>query len=138
MEGALSIVFSMTSQMAKDPLTLDVAIVGCGISGLAAAYALGKAGHHITIIESSPLLADVGAGIQVSPSKPSVSLQLDDLHSVPVDVSRILIKWGLGDRLEKLAVQPKGIFFRRCELLSDPDAVLPPKDTQMRTMKSLE
>lgn len=80
-EGALSIAFSMTSQMAKDPLTLNITIVGCGISGLAAAYALGKAGHHITVIESSPLFGDVGAGIQISPSKPSASLQLDGLHS---------------------------------------------------------
>lgn len=60
---------SMTSQLVQTPLTLDIAIVGCGISGLAAAYALGKAGHRITVVESSPLLTEVGAGIQVSPSK---------------------------------------------------------------------
>ena len=33
-----------------------VAIVGCGVGGLGAAYALGRAGFHVTLFESRPTL----------------------------------------------------------------------------------
>lgn len=48
---------------------LRVVIVGCGIGGLAAAYCLGRAGHHVTVVEAASALREVGAGIQLTPSK---------------------------------------------------------------------
>lgn len=72
----------MSSQIDQNPLALHVVIVGCGISGLSAAYALGKAGHRITVVESAPLLTDIGAGIQVTPSVLSFDYVLHFAHSL--------------------------------------------------------
>ena len=81
----------------KAACPLDIVIIGCGLGGLAAAYCLGQAGHRVTLLEAAPALGEVGAGIQVSPN-----------------VSRLLIRWGLKEQLEKIAVRPEGISFRRC------------------------
>ena len=80
----------------KALLTLDVVVVGCGLGGLGAAFCLMQGGHRVTIIESSPVIGEVGAGIQVSPNS-----------------SRLLRRWGLGKHLEVIAVKPEGIVFRR-------------------------
>lgn len=93
--------FSQTTTLyggRKASLPLHIAVVGCGLGGLAAAHALAKAGHRITILEDAPAIGEVGAGIQVSPN-----------------LSRLLIRWGLGEALEKIAVMPEGIEFRRCK-----------------------
>jgi salicylate hydroxylase len=37
----------------------NVAIIGAGLGGLAAAIGIAKAGHHVTIIERAPELAEV-------------------------------------------------------------------------------
>lgn len=50
------------------------------------------------MFEAAPAIGEVGAGIQVTPN-----------------VSRLLIRWGLGEQLENIAVRPEGIVFRRCE-----------------------
>ncbi|KAJ8521819.1 hypothetical protein ONZ45_g1524 [Pleurotus djamor] len=75
---------------------LNVIIVGCGLGGLAAAYTIGKAGHKVTLLESASEIGEVGAGIQLGPN-----------------LTRLLIRWGLGDKLKELAVPPTGIAFRR-------------------------
>ena len=77
-------------------LVLDIVVVGCGLGGLGAAFCLTQAGHRVTIIESSAVIGEVGAGIQVSPNS-----------------SRLLRRWGLGEHLDKIAVKPEGIAFRR-------------------------
>ena len=43
-------------------LSLHIVVVGCGLGGLAAAHALAKAGHRITILEDAPAIGEVGAG----------------------------------------------------------------------------
>ncbi|GJJ14116.1 hypothetical protein Clacol_008373 [Clathrus columnatus] len=78
------------------PLKLSVIVVGCGMGGLAAAFALAKAGHDVTLLESANEIGEVGAGIQVTPN-----------------LSRLLIKWGLGGVLERMGVRPQSIVFRR-------------------------
>ncbi|TFK46276.1 FAD/NAD(P)-binding domain-containing protein [Heliocybe sulcata] len=80
----------------KAALPLHVLLVGCGLGGLAAAHCLTQAGHKVTLFESAPAIGEVGAGIQVTPN-----------------VSRLLIRWGLGPQLEKIAVVPEAIVFRR-------------------------
>ncbi|KAF8338508.1 hypothetical protein F5887DRAFT_1237385 [Amanita rubescens] len=78
------------------PVKLDIIIVGCGLAGLAAGYTLGKAGHKVTLLESAPALGEIGAGIQLGPN-----------------VSRLLIRWGVKERLDTDAVMPESISFRR-------------------------
>src|SRR5690242_10565827 len=47
---------------------MNIAIVGAGIGGLAAAALLQRAGHHVNVYEHAPRFARVGAGIQMAPN----------------------------------------------------------------------
>ena len=67
-------------------------IAGGGIGGLTAALTLARAGHRTTVLEQSPVLAEVGAGIQLSPN-----------------ASRVLIDLGLREALASVAVVPREI-----------------------------
>ena len=49
--------------MSKHPL--NIAIVGAGMGGLAAAAGLRKSGHTVTVYEQAPAFARLGAGIQI-------------------------------------------------------------------------
>ena len=46
----------------------DVAIVGAGVGGLAAAICLARRGARVTVLERASALREVGAGVQVSPN----------------------------------------------------------------------
>jgi len=70
----------------------SLVIAGGGIGGLTAALALARAGHRVTVLEQAPVLAEVGAGIQLSPN-----------------ASRVLIDLGLRARLAAAAVVPREI-----------------------------
>lgn len=76
--------------------TLHVLIAGAGVAGLTAALALARGGHRATIIEKSPVLAEAGAGLQLSPNATAALEQLDLL-----------------DRVMRLALAPDGLFVRR-------------------------
>jgi salicylate hydroxylase len=73
-------------------MDLPVIIAGAGIGGLSAALALGARGHDVLVIERADELAEVGAGLQLSPNACRV---LDDL--------------GVLDRLMAHAVAPRSI-----------------------------
>ncbi len=54
------------NMQAKKPLS--VIIVGGGIGGLAAALVLSRLGIQITVLEQSPEIGEIGAGIQLAPN----------------------------------------------------------------------
>ena len=55
---------------------MKITIAGAGIGGLAAAIALGKDGHDVTVAERAPEITEVGAGIQISPNGMAVMRSL--------------------------------------------------------------
>ena len=67
-------------------------IAGGGIGGLTAALALARTGHRVTVLEQAAALAEVGAGIQLSPN-----------------ASRVLVDLGLRDALDVHAITPRDI-----------------------------
>ncbi|MBP6900453.1 MAG: 3-hydroxybenzoate 6-monooxygenase [Burkholderiaceae bacterium] len=48
--------------------TLPVLVAGGGIGGLAAALALVRRGHAVTVLEQAPEIGEIGAGIQLGPN----------------------------------------------------------------------
>ncbi|KAJ7173105.1 hypothetical protein C8R43DRAFT_1209402 [Mycena crocata] len=89
-------VYTGTRRSGTAFVPLHFIIVGCGLGGLAAAHCLGRAGHKVTVFESAASIGEVGAGIQISPN-----------------LSRLLIRWGLGAELRRVSVKPQAITFRR-------------------------
>lgn len=97
-------------------LSLSIAIVGCGLGGLAAAYCLGRVGHKVTVFESASAISEIGAGIQVRQIGTRYLSMTDhhDLIQLGPNLSRLLIRWGLGEHLKQLCVKPQAVCFRRC------------------------
>jgi salicylate hydroxylase len=77
---------------------VEIAVVGGGIGGLAAAISLLQGGFDVHVFEQSRLMREVGAGLQVSPN-----------------ASRVLHQLGLADELAKLGVRPLAFHQRRWE-----------------------
>lgn len=85
--------------VSKAACRLSVLVVGGGIGGLAVAHCLEAAGHEVTVVERESTITTQGAGIQMGPN-----------------ASRLLLRWGLQDELEKVALQPEAIVFKHCEI----------------------
>ena len=47
---------------------VKIAVIGAGIGGLAVAQALARRGADVTVLEQAPEIAEVGAGLQISPN----------------------------------------------------------------------
>jgi salicylate hydroxylase len=72
---------------------MKVIIVGAGIGGLSAGLALARSGHSVTIYESAPRLAEVGAGVQMSPN-----------------AVKLFFEWGLGPDMLAKAALPQSLY----------------------------
>ncbi len=69
-----------------------IVIAGAGIGGLTAALTLAGQGYHVVVLEKAERLADIGAGIQISPN-----------------AARILIALGLKDAIAARATSPDAV-----------------------------
>jgi salicylate hydroxylase len=76
-------------------MTCKIIVAGAGLGGLAAASCLLKAGHDVEVYEQSPVLGEVGAGIQIS-----------------ANAFHVMRHLGVGDQLLELGVRPGAYVFR--------------------------
>jgi salicylate hydroxylase len=75
---------------------MKVAVVGGGIGGLSAALQLLKAGLDVHVYEQAPRIAEVGAGLQISPN-----------------ASRLLLRLGLKAAMDAAGTRPRAVHQRR-------------------------
>jgi salicylate hydroxylase len=74
---------------------LQTVVVGAGIGGLAAALALARNGHSVTVLDQAPAFGEVGAGVQLGPN-----------------AVKVLAHWGLLQALLQSASLPDAIAVR--------------------------
>ncbi len=73
----------------------NITILGAGIGGLTAAIALARRGARVTVLEQAPELAEVGAGIQITPNATAVFEALE-----------------LGRRIRKIGIALESVVLR--------------------------
>ncbi|MDQ0560230.1 salicylate hydroxylase [Rhizobium mesoamericanum] len=89
------------------------AIVGAGVAGLTAALALARHGISSEIFEQAPELAEVGAGLQISPNASRILAELGVLeHLTDAWLEPDSIRLVSGTTLRQLAAVPAGGFAR--------------------------
>lgn len=79
----------------------DILIVGGGVAGLAAARAMALKGAKVRVLEQAPEIAEVGAGLQVSPNGVAVMDALglgEALRSVAMRSQAVVLADGLTGR----------------------------------------
>jgi 2-polyprenyl-6-methoxyphenol hydroxylase-like FAD-dependent oxidoreductase len=61
-----------TAEAVMTNAELEFLVVGGGIGGLAAAYALAQQGQAVRVLEAAPAFGEIGAGIQLAPNATQV------------------------------------------------------------------
>lgn len=74
---------------------MKVIVVGAGIAGLSLAISLSKHDHHVVLLESASHLAELGAGIQMTPQ-----------------AVKYLMQWGLGPDIVASSIVPNRMYIR--------------------------
>lgn len=88
-----------------------VAIVGAGLGGLAAAIAVSRAGHRVTIIEQAQQLGEVGHLLPIHLGS-THTCQVGAGIQIPPNSARILEIWGLLPAIEAHSVRPESANLR--------------------------
>ncbi|KAK0784976.1 hypothetical protein LTR91_021706 [Friedmanniomyces endolithicus] len=65
-----------------NPSPLDIVIIGAGLSGLSAAVSCALAGHHVLVLEGARELAEIGAGLQITPNASKIFQHFDIYHAL--------------------------------------------------------
>lgn len=84
------------SDQVPDKARLNLIVVGAGLSGIAAAISAALAGHSVQVVEQTKELAEIGAGLQITPN-----------------ASRLLQYWKLPASLWKSAAEPTKLVVHR-------------------------
>jgi salicylate hydroxylase len=85
----------MNTQSSQHPDPPHVVVVGGGIGGLSAAYALARKGLRVRVLERAKEFGEVGAGMQIAPN-----------------CTRILDHYDLLDEAKRLGVLPQSMVMR--------------------------
>lgn len=114
-----------------------VAIIGAGVAGLTAALALARHGMTSDIFEQAPALAEVGAGLQISPNASHILRELGvlgELEAVWTEPERIALV--SGRTLRPISHVPVGGFAR--QRWSAPYGVLHRATLQKALLRAVE
>ena len=103
---------------------LRAVVIGAGIGGLAAARALALRGAEVTLLEQAPEIAEVGAGLQISPNGFAVlrALGLErDLAAASVQARAVRLRDHRGAEVLRLDLtrlpDPSYYFVHRADLV---------------------
>lgn len=83
-EGSISSTRALFGSQKAD-VSIDIIVIGASVAGLACAYSLQEAGHNVLVLEAKSDLGKSPGGVRIPPN-----------------MSRILLKWGLGPRIAEL------------------------------------
>jgi salicylate hydroxylase len=83
--------------------SLQIALIGAGIGGMAAAVALRRLGIPVTVFEQAPELGEVGAGLTITPNatRALAGLELEDEMAALAEATPHVgtLHWRTGERL---------------------------------------
>lgn len=91
----------MTDRMANPP-PLRIGILGAGVAGLAAAWELARAGHHVECYEAAPQVGGLAAGFREPEWEWSLEKFYHHWFTNDWDALRLIEEIGAGDRLRIL------------------------------------
>ncbi|KAF2765156.1 FAD/NAD(P)-binding domain-containing protein [Teratosphaeria nubilosa] len=86
----------MASPIEQNTSPLHIVIIGAGLAGLSAAISCALGGHHVVVLEAARELAEIGAGLQITPNG-----------------SKVFQHFGIYDALEQKAAEPSFVQIRR-------------------------
>jgi len=125
----------------RKPLT--IAVIGGGLGGTSAALSLLRAGFAVELFEQAPALAEIGAGIQISPNVSRILLRLVPeevlsaravrplaVHQRRWDDGRTLQRAVMGDAMAAAFGAPY-YHFHRADLLTALAGTLPPQHVHL-------
>jgi salicylate hydroxylase len=102
-------------------------VIGGGIAGMATAAVLGRMGASVTVLEQSPKLTEVGAGLQISPNGlcvlKALGLQLELINRGALQAQAVSLRDYRRDGevarldLKRLASDQTYYFIHRADLL---------------------